>query len=80
MLHYFLEVEGFIDEGSKFYPNFNVLESRRVHDGIIEQKLAELHELVDLLHKEIFTMVRLLLSSSFMQMLVMYSTYRIFLL
>jgi len=72
MLHNFFEIKSLIDKSSKPDPNLYILESRGIHNRIIEKKLAKLHEFIDLLYKCRITIVKLLLSSNFMHILVMY--------
>lgn len=60
-------------------PDLQVIETGRIHDWVIENNFAQLHKFVDLLYRNINTMVPLLLSSSFIQIYVMYSMYLTFL-
>ena len=77
MLYYRFEVELHIEEPSEFHPDLNIIEGWWSHCLILENDFAELIELVDLLRKGKITIDLLLLSSSFRQMSVMYSTYLI---
>lgn len=74
-----LEAKSVVDEVAEVQPGLPIIEGRWVEDRVVEYEFAELHELVDLLSNKMVTMVWLLLSSSFKQISVMYSTYLIFL-
>ncbi len=80
MTNYLLKFQVAIHDSSKLDPQLEVVEGWRVQYGVIKDEFAQLHEFVDLLYRSTLTMVWLLLSSSFKQISVMYSTNRTFFL
>ena len=69
-----------VDKLPEVDPELTVIKFRWVHNRVIEDDLAQLHKLVDLLYIIKDTIVPLLLSSNFMQISITYWMYLVFFL
>ena len=72
MLNNTLKMNPLVDKLPEVYPELAVIKFRWIHNRIVENNFTQLHKLVNLLYIMKDTIVPLLLSSSFIQISIMY--------